>query len=64
MGRYIAALTFLNALTGVDISKVTWGPKGVDEKLRESIIFCALRAVEYPWQMADKIRMESIYENR
>ena len=29
MGRYIAALTFLKALTGMDVDKVKWAPEGV-----------------------------------
>lgn len=29
VGRYIAALTFLKALTGMDVDKVKWAPEGV-----------------------------------
>ena len=34
LGRYIAGLTFFGALTGMDISGITWVPEGVDENAR------------------------------
>jgi hypothetical protein len=30
-GRYIAALTFISTITGLDAAKVDWAPDGVDE---------------------------------
>jgi len=49
LGRYIAGLTFLKALTDLDIAKVSWAPEGVDDELRKQAIGCALRAVESPY---------------
>lgn len=45
-GRYIAALTFLNALTDVDITKVTWAPENVTDEMKAVAITCALQAVK------------------
>lgn len=50
LGRYIAALTFLKALTGWDITQVRWMPEEVTEDLRESAIRCALSAIENPFE--------------
>lgn len=44
LGRYIAALTFLHALTGADIQKVQWAPEDVTEEIRSAAIRCALEA--------------------
>lgn len=45
-GRYIAALTFLKALTGLDISRVCWAPEDVSDQMREDAIRCAEQAIE------------------
>ena len=52
-GRYMAALTFLKALTGVDISKVRWAPEGVTDQMRNDAVRCAMQAVEQ-WQADSK----------
>ncbi len=44
LGRYIAALTFLHALTGADIQKVQWAPEDVTPEMRATAIRCALEA--------------------
>jgi len=46
LGRYIAALTFLKALTGVAIQKAEWAPSDVDGSLMSAAKQCALQAVE------------------
>ncbi len=45
-GRYIASLTFLNALTDVDITKVSWAPENVTPEMKTVAISCALQAIE------------------
>lgn len=54
LGRYIAALTFLKALTDVDITRVRWTPEEMDETHREAAIRCALCAVETPYEVTMK----------
>lgn len=49
LGRYIAALTFLKALTDWDITKVRWTPEEMDKNHREVAIRCALAAIETPY---------------
>lgn len=49
LGRYIASLTFLKALTDMDITKVEWTPEEMDSQYRQKAIECALKAVE-EWQ--------------
>lgn len=48
-GRYMAGLTFLKALTGVDITKVKWAPEGVSDEMRETAVSCALQSIQY-WE--------------
>lgn len=45
-GRYMAALTFLKALTGVDITKVRWTPEGVTDQMGKDAVRFATQAVE------------------
>lgn len=47
-GRYIAAMTFLKALLGVDISRIQWAPEGM-ETLREKAIAAAEQALAAPF---------------
>lgn len=49
LGRYIAGLTFLKTLTGLDICGVRWMPEEVTEEEREIAIACANAAVETPF---------------
>lgn len=43
-GRYIAALTFMKALTDVDITKVNWAPETLTNEAKNAAIRCALLA--------------------
>ena len=43
VGRYIAALTFMAALTGADISEIEWAPTNIGEDVRD--VDAAARAV-------------------
>ena len=52
LGRYIAALTFLKALTGWDISRVNWTPETMDASLRQTAIRCAEAAVRNPYDVS------------
>ncbi len=54
LGRYIAALTFLKALTDADITRVRWTPEEMDETHRQAAIRCALQAVENPYEVTMK----------
>ena len=51
LGRYIAGLTFLNALCGFDIEKVTWRPETVTEKEQKIAVAASLAAVKNPWEI-------------
>lgn len=52
-GRYIASLTFLSALTGTDISGVTWKPESTDDEGRRIAIAAAERAVREPFRVTE-----------
>lgn len=43
-GRYIAALTFIKALTDVDITQVNWAPETLTDEDKNAAIRCALLA--------------------
>ena len=47
-GRYIAALTFISTVTGVDAACVTWAPQGVDDYSRRVAIESAKNAQRFP----------------
>lgn len=49
LGRYIAALTFLKALCGLDIDGVRWHPDSVTEEERDLAIRAANAAVKSPY---------------
>ena len=49
IGRYIAGLTFLKALTGAAIDGVAWRPEGVDAHARQLAIKAANAAVNTPF---------------
>ena len=51
LGRYIASLTFIKALTGVSIDGVAWMPDGVDCRMRELAIAAANAAVARPFEI-------------
>ena len=50
-GRYVAALTFIEALTKMDISGVTYAPDGVSDGERKMLIECADKAVKNPFDI-------------
>lgn len=49
LGRYMASLTFIKALTGIDIDGVTWSPDGVDGQSKAIAIAAANAAVAEPF---------------
>jgi len=49
LGRYIAGMTFLKALTGVDIRGLTWAPEGIGEFERKVAIESANQAIAVPF---------------
>ncbi|MBR5134417.1 MAG: DUF4886 domain-containing protein, partial [Clostridia bacterium] len=49
LGRYIAALTFFKALTGADISKVTWAPTNTTTYMKQASIEAANNANATPF---------------
>ena len=49
LGRYLASLTFLKALVGIDIDKIRWMPEGVTEQERRIVIAAANAAVATPF---------------
>ena len=49
VGRYIAGLTFLRALTRMDITGLTWAPDGVSDYARNVAIEAANNAVACPF---------------
>ena len=51
LGRYIAGLTFLKALTGMDISGIQWAPEGVTGAQRKLAVAAANSAVACPFSV-------------
>ena len=51
IGRYIAGVTFFHAVTGMDISKLTYAPDGVNEQVRKVAIESAINAVKKPYEV-------------
>ena len=51
VGRYLAGLTFLGALTGADIRPVTWAPEGVCEVARRIAVESAANALACPYEV-------------
>lgn len=51
VGRYLAALTFVGALTKTDIGGVTYAPDGVGEAERRIAIECAKKAINAPFKI-------------
>lgn len=49
LGRYIAGLAFLKALTGADISGVQWVPEGVTAQQRSAAVAAVQEAMEQPF---------------
>ena len=53
LGRYIAGLTFFSALTGADISGVSYMPEGVSEEDRAIAIAAASAAIASPFALTE-----------
>lgn len=51
-GRYLAALTFLKALTDADITKIRWTPEEVTAEQRDLALRCALAAIKNPYEIS------------
>ncbi len=47
LGKLIAALTFLQALTDTRVDSLDWSPEGVTEKEKALAIACAAKALEW-----------------
>lgn len=54
IGRYIAGLTFLKALTDQDIDCVSWIPEGVTEEDRQIAIAVSNRAIKNPFRVTEQ----------
>lgn len=52
-GRYIAAITFFGALTGVTLETVDWAPEGVSEQEKEIALRAAALALQAPFALTD-----------
>ncbi len=51
IGRYIAGVTFFHAVTGMDISNLTYAPDGVSNEVRQVAIESAINAVKTPYEV-------------
>jgi broad specificity phosphatase PhoE len=49
LGRYVAALSFLKALTGCKLSKVRWMPEDMEPDQREQAVAAVEKALENPY---------------
>ena len=52
-GRYVAGLTFVKQLTGLDISNVKYKPTKIDDSYRIIAIESAINAVEHPEEITE-----------
>lgn len=50
-GRYIAALTFLGKLTGIELDGVHFAPEGISDQERKLAIECAQKAILNPFKI-------------
>lgn len=53
LGRYIAGLTFMGALCGIDIAKIDWCPEGVSEEEMEVAKKAAVAALDNPYSVSE-----------
>lgn len=56
MGRYIAGLTFMAALTGLDLDRVTFAPEGVTEEAQQMAKQAVVAALAQPFKQTVLIR--------
>jgi hypothetical protein len=52
IGRYIAGLTLVGCLTGLDLSELTYMPAGVDEAVRSVAVESAKNALADPFDFS------------
>jgi len=49
LGRYTAAMAFLQALTGCDLSGISWAPESVTPEQKEMALAAVAKAMEVPF---------------
>lgn len=52
LGRYIAGLTFMGAVCGIDIDKIDWCPEGVSAEEMEIAKKVSVAALKNPWEVS------------
>lgn len=52
-GRYLAGLTFIGAVTGLDIRSVLWAPDGVNDAMKPLVIKAAVNAQQTPFAVTE-----------
>mgnify|MGYP002711264962 FL=1 len=57
-GRYIAGLTFVNKLTGLDIDNVSYKPTSLDENYQKVAIESVKNAINKPFEVTSSIYKE------
>ncbi len=57
-GRYIAGLTFINKLTGLDIDNVNYKPTSLDENYQKIAIESVKNAIKNPFEVTSSIYKE------
>ena len=66
-GRYLAAMTFVHAITGLDIFKTDWAPEGVPFAWQVIAAESAANAVSEPfsiiYSMHDDVKTSPLYED-
>jgi len=54
-GRYIAGLTFFQALTGFDVSGITWAPDNMTDYTRRVAVESATNAIAVPYSVTSSV---------
>ncbi len=55
LGRYIAGLTFFKALTGADISSISWAPDGINAYMKSVALESAQNAINTPFSVTASV---------
>ena len=63
IGRFIAGLTFVAKVTGVDISELTYAPAGINDTQFAIAIESVQNALAYPYTITESEIQEEIIEN-
>ncbi len=61
-GRYTAGLTFFKALTGADISNLSWAPQGMTPYMKAVAIESAANAIATPYAVTQSVAEEPVFE--